>query len=120
MGVLRGDLCFCDGSDLSIEVWLLKNYGIDRQSWTKLFTINSDCYGLYQPIHYFKNGALLMYRNYTNGLIYATNPESFIDKYLRLYGIKSRYEAIVHTPSFVSLKEIVVGSNVEILNVNSR
>ncbi|PON96493.1 F-box domain containing protein [Trema orientale] len=132
MGVLRGDLCVCDASDFTIKIWALKNYSTDfsiriwtlenyntvRKSWTKLLTVDTEVYGLYQPINYFKNGALLMFRNYTKGLVYY--PDGLPDKYLGLRGLKSRYEAIVHIPSFISLKDIVVGNDVEILNVNSR
>ncbi|XP_062104619.1 F-box protein At3g07870-like [Humulus lupulus] len=121
MGVLRGDLCICDGSDLSMKIWVLKRFSTVKKFWKKLISMHCDWpYGLYQPIHYFNSGDLLMFRNNTSGLIYS-NSNGFINKYLGLCGLKSRYEVIVHIPSFISLKDIVAeNSNVEILNVNTR
>ncbi|XP_065870219.1 uncharacterized protein [Euphorbia lathyris] len=36
------------------------------------------------------------------------------------YHIESSIEIIAHTPSFMSLKDVLSGCNVEVLNVNSR
>ncbi|XP_062105812.1 F-box protein At3g07870-like [Humulus lupulus] len=123
MGVLGVDqLCVCDTSDVeTTKIWVMKDDGVSK-SWTQFFTIYTDwpC-GLCQPLNHFKNGALLMFSNCLQELIYS-DQKHFRDKYLGIHGLKSRYEAIVHTPSFVSLKDIVVGprGTVDILNINSR
>ena len=55
-----------------------------------------------------------------NELIYYDESRGLRFKHLRFQVIRSEFEAIAHTPSFISLKDIVSGSNVEVLNVNSR
>ncbi|XP_062102948.1 F-box protein At3g07870-like [Humulus lupulus] len=121
MGVLRGNLCVCDRSDLSVDIWTLQSFSTVRKAWSKLITVHCDWpYGLYQPIHGFNSGALLIFRNDTSELMYS-NPDGFEPKCIHLCGLKTRYETIVHIPSFMSLRDIVAGnSNVEILNVNTR
>ncbi|KAH7862951.1 hypothetical protein Vadar_011448 [Vaccinium darrowii] len=41
-------------------------------------------------------------------------------KFLKIRGVKSKYQAIAYTPSFISLNSAVVGDNLAILNVTSR
>ncbi|XP_065870204.1 F-box protein CPR1-like isoform X1 [Euphorbia lathyris] len=124
MGVLGGCLCVCDSSNQSlICVWVMKKYGVEK-SWTKVFEINM-CYcdillyGLYQPIKYMNNGALLMFNYPRSDLIYY-DPRKPVLKLFGDYHIESSIEIIAHTPSFMSLKDVLSGCNVEVLNVNSR
>ncbi|KAF7114620.1 hypothetical protein RHSIM_RhsimUnG0082800 [Rhododendron simsii] len=41
-------------------------------------------------------------------------------KFLKVHGIKSKYEAIAHIPSFISLKDTVTYDDLEVLNITSR
>ncbi|XP_065870125.1 F-box protein At3g07870-like isoform X2 [Euphorbia lathyris] len=124
MGVLGGCLCVCDSSNQSLVcVWVMKDYGVEK-SWTKVFEIDMFCcdiflYGLYQPIKYMNNGALLMFNYPRNALIYY-DPRKPVLKLFHVYHIDSSFEIIAHTPSFISLKDVLAGCNVEVLNVNSR
>ncbi|WCJ18632.1 hypothetical protein M5689_000967 [Euphorbia peplus] len=124
MGVLEGCLCICDSSSLtSIFVWLMKNYGPEK-SWTQLFKIDmrrSDCllYGLYQPIKYLNNGALLMF-NYPRSVLLYYDPKKRDLLPLEFSPKGSKQEIVLHTPSFSSFKYVLAGCNVEILNVHSR
>ncbi|GMN63094.1 hypothetical protein TIFTF001_032175 [Ficus carica] len=55
-----------------------------------------------------------------NDLIYHDELTGLRFKHLKFIGTKSEFKAIAHTPSFVSLKDIAMAANVEVLNVNSR
>ncbi|WCJ17867.1 F-box associated ubiquitination effector family protein [Euphorbia peplus] len=124
LGVLEGYLCICDSSTLtSICVWVMKNYGVEK-SWTQLFKIDMNrsdklLYGLYQPIKYLNNGALLMF-NYPRGFLVYYDPTKLDLLLLTVCPIGSRFEMLAHTPSFTSFKYLLGGSNVEVLNVYSR
>ncbi|XP_059649194.1 F-box protein At3g07870-like [Cornus florida] len=120
MGVLEGCLCICEASNY-INIWIMKKYGV-QESWTKIFSIDTDerCpIGLYQPIKYLKDGALLMFHYFTSSLnCYDPNEPKF--KCLKVFGIDSKFEAIAHIPSFISLKEAVTGDNAVVRNIYSR
>lgn len=127
MGVLGDCLCVCDAYGICINVWVLKNHGA-KKSWKKKITIKTDHFGfdgerwpsgLYKPMKYFKDGGLLLFNYRTNALIYH-HPKTHRFIFLKLRGIKSNFSAISHVPSFISLKDILVGDDVNILNINSR
>lgn len=126
MGVLGGCLCLCDSYDLCIKVWVMESFGAQK-SWSKKISIDTDCSGngerwpsgLYKPMKYLKDGGLLMFNCRTNSLIYY-HPVDFTFMYLKLRGIKSKFEAITHVPSFISLKDILVGDDVAVLNIKLR
>ncbi|XP_059650489.1 F-box/kelch-repeat protein At3g06240-like [Cornus florida] len=113
MGVLEGCLCISDSSSCdSVHVWVLNNYGAP-QFWTKVFSLNSlpdgrssNC--LYQPISYQKDGAILIFDSSGSALIYY-DPEGPQFRYLKIDGVKLKFEAIAYVPSFISLKDTVVG-----------
>ncbi|KAF4383410.1 hypothetical protein G4B88_023984 [Cannabis sativa] len=94
------------------------------QSWSKMFAVESEFLplGLYQPLHYFKSGAVLLFRNSSGGFMYMNSNGKC--KYLGLCGLKSRYKILFHIPSLIPLKDIVFendkNNNIEILNVNTR
>ncbi|XP_059649211.1 F-box protein At3g07870-like isoform X2 [Cornus florida] len=122
MGILKGCLWICEASNY-INIWVMKKYGV-QESWTKLFaidTINDPRWsvGLYQPIKYLEDGAILMFHYFTSTLI-CYDPDGPKLKYLKIHGTKMKFEAIVHSPSFISLKEAVVGDNAMVLNIYSR
>ncbi|VVA40276.1 PREDICTED: F-box [Prunus dulcis] len=124
LGLLGGSLCVCYAHENCINVWVMEDYGTQK-SWTNRFSIKTDDgvwwpKGLYEPMRYLKNGGLLMFNHSTVTLIYyhPRNYRSLI--YLKLRGFSPYFEAISHVPSFISLKDILMGNDVEVLNINSR
>ncbi|KAK3025771.1 hypothetical protein RJ639_041927 [Escallonia herrerae] len=121
MGVLDGCLFICDSSKSEcFGLWVMKEYGI-AESWiNELLVIPGidrwPC-GLYQPIKYMENGALLIFHS-ANYLLYFDQTKSEI-KFLKLHGFQTKFEAFPHIPSFVSLKEYATEDNTLVLNVNS-
>ena len=100
MGVLGGYLClYCNfGGNLQkthIDIWVMKENNddiCDCECWTKLFSIDVKGYGIYQPISYLHNGALLMFNslifaNMGNQLIYYDNLEGSRFKYFKIDGL---------------------------------
>ncbi|XP_028052872.1 F-box protein At3g07870-like [Camellia sinensis] len=125
IGALRGQLCVCDSSYFEyIELWVMEKYGV-QGSWTKQFSISTmtDHWrwlrGLYEPMSYLRNGAILFFHRMSNA-VYYYDPKKWELIFLKLSGIKSRFEAIAHIPSFISLKDIVMGDNLAVLNIKSR
>ncbi|XP_059650503.1 F-box protein At3g07870-like [Cornus florida] len=121
MGVLEDCLCICEASNY-INIWVLKEYGVP-ESWTKMFSIDTltdDRWpiGLYQPINYLEEGAVMFYYFTSSLICYDPNGPKF--KHLKTFGIRSKFEAIAHIPSFIPLEEAVVGDNVVVLNIYSR
>ncbi|CAK9142021.1 unnamed protein product, partial [Ilex paraguariensis] len=100
-----------------------KKYGV-KSSWTRMSSIDSrtaewwSCW-LYQPISQLQNGPLLMFLNRESALIYYDTKKKEW-RYLKIYGIKSNCEAVAHIPSFISLKDAVIGNSGVVLNINSR
>jgi F-box interacting protein len=123
MGVLNGHLFICDASEFGcIRIWVMKKYGVPK-SWTKVFSIDTENdqrwpQGLYHPLRKFKNGAILMYHA-RNCLLYY-DPTRKEHKYFKVRGSESNFEVAVWIPSFSSIKDAVMGDNVEVLNVKSR
>ncbi|CAL5346050.1 unnamed protein product [Camellia sinensis] len=68
---------------------------------------------------YLRNGAILFFHRMSNA-VYYYDPKKWELIFLKLSGIKSRFEAIAHIPSFISLKDIVMGDNLAVLNIKSR
>ncbi|CAL2246454.1 unnamed protein product [Prunus armeniaca] len=126
MGDLGGSLCLCKTESFEINVWVMNDSG-PQKLWMKNISIRTGFRrrwpdGVYIPMKYFENDGLLMFNSRLNAFFYyhPGNHSPFI--YLKLRGMKkySSSEAISHVPSFISLKDILVGKDVEILNINSR
>ncbi|KAK3014724.1 hypothetical protein RJ639_008394 [Escallonia herrerae] len=122
MGVLDGCLFICDSSESgSFGLWVMKDYGI-AESWINVLQamprIDRWPCGLYQPIKYMENGALLIFQS-ANYLLYYDQTKSGF-KYLKLHGFQTKFEALSHIPSFVSLKDYGIGDDTTVLNVKSR
>ncbi|PON57985.1 F-box domain containing protein [Trema orientale] len=122
MGVLGGSLYVCESetSDhVRIGIWVMEKYG-DRNSWTKLFTIEEYGYyggprdGSFRPISYLNNGTtLLLVHSPSNKLIHyhLTGLNGVKSKSIWICGRKMYFQVIVHTPSFISLKDILMEAN---------
>ncbi|KAK7276797.1 hypothetical protein RIF29_17943 [Crotalaria pallida] len=122
MGELKGFLYICEACpDEDIRIWVMKKYGVGEW-WSKVFSIGPmDSYpwpyGLYWPLKLFKKStALLMYHS-CNCLFYYDPKYGF--KFFEVQGTRSKFEAIPLIPSLISLKDVVKGDNVEVLNVHS-
>ncbi|XVF08844.1 hypothetical protein REPUB_Repub07fG0038700 [Reevesia pubescens] len=123
MGVLWGYLCIFYHSNFEhIEIWVIKDYGI-QGSWVNVFSIDIGCDerwlpGLCQVIKCYDNEAVSMF-HCRSCLIYH-DPTKMGFRYFKIRGSKSNFEAFTHVPSLISLKDVLVGKEVEVLNVNSR
>ncbi|KAL6989807.1 hypothetical protein U1Q18_015558 [Sarracenia purpurea var. burkii] len=122
LGVLGGQLCICDCYNCEYsEVWTLEEYGI-QGSWRKVFHCNTLTYGgrrlycRYEPLSRLRNGAILLFDSANNAVLYC-DPKNEQVKCLKLQGIKSEFKAFAHIPSFISLKDAVMGDNLSVLNI---
>ncbi|XP_057424369.1 F-box/kelch-repeat protein At3g06240-like [Lotus japonicus] len=127
MGDLGGFLYICDSSsrDTPVTMWIMKEYDIGG-SWTKVFNIDimsKKCWpygGIYWPVKHFNNGAAILMCHSSMLFIYY-EPQKCISKFFEVRGTQSKYsEVIPHIPSFVSLKTVMNGDNIRLLDVNSR
>ena len=126
MGELEGSLYICDSSclDTPVRMWIMEEYG-DEESWTKVFSINTmnrfgwPYGGLYWPVKHFKsNDAILMYHSSNCFIYYEITKLRF--KCFKIHGTQCKLEAISHTPSLISLKDLVNGGNLKVMNIDSR
>lgn len=126
LGELRGYLCIYDGSGFEQpKVWVMKEYGV-QGSWSKEFcfstqTVGARCiYGLFfEPISLLRNGAILLFHS-LRGALYYRDAKKPGFRFLKFKGYKSFYESIAHIPSFISLKDAVMGDDIAVLNTKSR
>ncbi|XP_059649623.1 uncharacterized protein LOC132295384 [Cornus florida] len=72
-----------------------------------------------QPPSYQKDGAVLIFDYSRSGLIYY-DPKGPKFRYFKIKGVNSKFEAIAYIPSFISLKDAIVGDDAKVLNINSR
>ncbi|KAI8545944.1 hypothetical protein RHMOL_Rhmol07G0076900 [Rhododendron molle] len=128
LGVLRHKLCICqhDSLDFKIRIWVMKKYGV-RESWRKVFRIDTATEesrwlrGVYKPISYLRSGGVLFFHRLANAVVYYNAKREFSSlNFLKVLGVKSKYEAIAYTPSFISLHNAVMGDNLAMMNVTSR
>ncbi|XP_059652057.1 F-box protein At3g07870-like [Cornus florida] len=114
VGALGGWLCICYVfSDAQFEVWVMKDYGV-KESWIKEFVIDTKFYcglrveDLHQPIKFLNNGELWLICGSKSLVIYSPEKGTFRDfKTLEL----PKAEVIAHIPSFISLKDTVIGKS---------
>ncbi|KAG5564500.1 hypothetical protein RHGRI_000621 [Rhododendron griersonianum] len=127
LGTLRGRLCLCDCSYYGfIDLWVMEKYGV-QESWKKAFCIGTQtddarwlC-GLYEPMSYLRSGAILFFHRLSKTVFHFDVKEQFSSpKFLKVRGITSKFEAIAHIPSFISLKDTVTYDDREVLNITSR
>ncbi|KAI8545940.1 hypothetical protein RHMOL_Rhmol07G0076500 [Rhododendron molle] len=127
LGVLKGCLSICDGSGFEkLKIWVMKEYGV-QESWSKEFCFITQTnegrwiYGSYEPICLLRNGAILLFHSLSGALFYH-DPKKHGFKFLKPQdGYKtSKYVAIAHIPSFISLKDVVKAHNMAVLPTKSR
>jgi len=127
MGELKGLLyIFDDSSPHNVTMWVMKNYGIG-ESWTKVYNIDtflsndlSPLFSSYWPVKHFEEGAAILSLHSSNCFIFF-EPGKYGFKVFQIHGIQSKYFGVIpHIPSLISLKDVVKGDNVEVLNIHSR
>ncbi|KAL7156012.1 hypothetical protein ABFS83_03G114400 [Erythranthe nasuta] len=105
-------LCVCDNTfEDEVAFWVMKEYG-EAKSWTKQFVIGKSdrfvCpYGvssgeILYPIKVFKDGHALML--FDNAYMCYYSGKTKTSKRMAVFGMDTHMEAMVHTPSFLSLK----------------
>ncbi|MCI05396.1 F-box protein, partial [Trifolium medium] len=122
MGALRDSLYVCNASLPSpVDVWIMKNNDTGIL-WTKVFTWRRELHrdSLYRPLKHLDNGICILEYCSKKGFIYydtKNRPKNFL-----VCGTQEEklLEVIPHIPSLISLKDVVKGDNVEVLNVHSR
>jgi F-box interacting protein len=128
MGESRGLLYICDASSFhDVTMWVMNEYGVG-ESWTKVYNIDTSIssmgrpdkhYGLCWPLKHFEHGASMLLYHSCNCLIYY-EPEKYGFKVFRIHGTDSEsFQIFPHTPSLISLKDVVKGDNIEVLSIYS-
>jgi F-box interacting protein len=129
MGELKGFLYICDSTSFSdVTMWVMNEYG-NGESWTKLYNIDTlvssirsadpSRYGLCFPIKYFEEGAAVLLYRPSNCFMIFCEPEKYGFKVFQIHGARS-VQIFPHIPSIISLKDVVKGDNIEVLNIHSR
>lgn len=117
MGVLGGCLSLCDCTFVDhLDIWMMKEYG-DPTSWTKEYVISTHFGGVYRPIKLLENGDLLIM--YNKRELVAYDPIQGCFRFLRIQGVQSVFEAIIHVPSFIPLKDAVGEDHLNVQNVKA-
>jgi len=128
MGELKGFLYICDWTFLSdVPMWVMKEHGIE-ESWTKVYKYNTSFIPLDRPvswrsglwpIKHFEEGAAILLYDY-NCLFYY-EPAKNRCKAFQIHGSRSdSFEVIPHIPSLISLKDVLKGDSIKVLNIHSR
>jgi hypothetical protein len=104
----------------------MNEYG-NGKLWTKLYNIDTLVsslghpdlsYGLCLPVKHFEEGAAVLLYHSRKYFIYY-EPEKYGFNVFQIHG-SHFVEIIPHIPSPISLKDVVKGDNIEVLNVHSR
>ncbi|KAM7490383.1 hypothetical protein LguiA_033304 [Lonicera macranthoides] len=114
VAVLRGHLSICNFNNCHLAIWMMKDYGV-KESWSKDYVIQTMtydwfCYRL-DPIIIANAKVILLLMNNCSLQIYDL--DGFLYD-IPIYGIKSKFQAISHVPSFISLKDVAKGENVKV------
>ncbi|MED6110659.1 hypothetical protein PIB30_044941 [Stylosanthes scabra] len=115
----RGSLCvmFCNKNVATM--WMMEKYGIG-ESWVCIFNISvrpvSDYDHLFfHPPH--TNSKIITSRSH--GSIFYLDRGNKEFKFFYAFWFAYTFEAIRHVPSLISLKDVIIGDNVEVLSVYS-
>ncbi|XP_017217745.1 F-box protein At3g07870 [Daucus carota subsp. sativus] len=124
LGILEGCLTLCDVLRTGkFDIWVMKKYG-DLESWSKDFAVDTmvvDMFlqGRYRPMQVLSTGELLLFslgnsRTYPKLVCY--DPDDHEVRMLKLLCF-ARFELYHHSPTFISLKDLIPGDNLNVLNV---
>ncbi|KAL5725650.1 hypothetical protein ACHQM5_008771 [Ranunculus cassubicifolius] len=108
LGELGGNLCLFDYSfDGPCNIWIMKEYGVQR-SWTKEYVISDKMFGStavnFKPFKLMENGNILLVVDNQSVACYEPRRKRFRKLKIQL---PSRFDAITHVGSFVSLRNFV-------------
>ncbi|KAM7490393.1 hypothetical protein LguiA_033314 [Lonicera macranthoides] len=108
VSVINGNISVCDFSNDQIAIWVMKEYGV-KVSWRNDIVITCPIYGFdtYEPIMINDNGKILMIYDNWSFVFYDPKSKALIVFGLQiLFGTKTRFEAIAHVPSLISLMDV--------------
>ncbi|KAE9459721.1 hypothetical protein C3L33_08360, partial [Rhododendron williamsianum] len=133
----NGLLCLCEPStDLYNTVWRnpiaskMNEYKVirirgpfstkerDNGSMTEIHTVGTGSWKRICNVPSSLRGAILVFDPSSGGLFYQDSTKPGF-KFLKFHGSESKYEAIAHIPSFISLKDALKGDNLAVLNTKS-
>lgn len=113
---LGGCISVCDFSCAEyFDIWLLKDFGGKKKIWSKDYRIHMLHGKVHQPIRILNNEEILMIQG-LNAMVSYNHLRMKLRRH-KICGIQSHFGASIHIPSFVSLKDIVGGDEVEVLIV---
>lgn len=126
MGQLSGFLYICCASDQNATMWIMKKYGIG-ESWTNVYNIDISSNRLFPspftlccPLKHFEEGAIILLYLYKSHCFIYYELEKNRFKVFQIHENPPFFEVIPHIPSLISLKDVVKGDNIEVLNIHSR
>ncbi|KAM0046126.1 putative F-box associated interaction domain-containing protein [Helianthus debilis subsp. tardiflorus] len=102
------------------NVWVMKEYGV-KDSWSREFVIDTTVWGVYDlhycftPVICRNNGEVVMVSIFGYILFY-----DLLTKKGRIVNHRPLWTAMTHTPSLISLRNVVRGTNLEVVNVAPR
>ncbi|KAH8512255.1 hypothetical protein H0E87_009466 [Populus deltoides] len=113
---LGGCISVCDFSCAEyFDIWLLKDFGGKKKIWSKDYRIHMLHGKVHQPIRILNNEEILMIQG-SNAMVSYNHLRMKLRRH-KICGIQSNFGASIHIPSFVSLKDIVGGDEVEVLSM---
>ncbi|MED6110658.1 hypothetical protein PIB30_044940 [Stylosanthes scabra] len=113
----RDSLCVMYYTDNLVTMWMMEKYGIG-ESWVRIFHI-SVCSGsdhqFFHPPD--TNSDIIASRSHSCIVYLDRDNQEF--KIFEAPWFDFTFEAIRHVPSLISLKDVIIGDNVEVLNIYS-
>ncbi|KAI3823643.1 hypothetical protein L1987_05083 [Smallanthus sonchifolius] len=109
--------------EAKFDAWKMKEYGV-KDSWTREFVIDTTAWGVYGLYYSFKpaicrnNGEVVMVSG--NGYIIFHDLLKKRGRIVRHPALELPSTAVAHTPSLMSLRNVIRGSNMVVLNVSPR
>ncbi|XP_035834358.1 uncharacterized protein LOC110885252 isoform X1 [Helianthus annuus] len=110
----------CVDEATKFNVWVMKEYGV-KDSWSREFVIDTTVWGEYDlhwcftPVICRNNGDVVMVSIFGYILFY-----DLLTKKGRIVNHRRLWTAMTHTPSLISLRDVVRGTNLEVVNVAPR
>ncbi|KAK9121329.1 hypothetical protein Syun_018946 [Stephania yunnanensis] len=101
VAVLAGSLCILRHGTLSLEAWVMKNYGV-RETWTMFFSIGEPVYNLHsfcKPLCILKNGEVLLTMKGEQLILY--DPKDGRVRNIRVRGLSKWDEMKIYVESLL-------------------